>query len=68
MASSSDFLAEVVERVSGTYEPDEVVVGMELSVADIAEAFEKEFLEWAHNEGFFMEATDNLDGEFDEYN
>jgi hypothetical protein len=63
---SESFVADIIERVAHTYEPDEVVLGMELSIEDIAEAFEKDFLAWAFNEGFFAESQ--TDDEYGAYN
>ena len=40
-----DFLEEIVERVESAYEPDEIVGLLELSMMDIAQAFEKDFLD-----------------------
>lgn len=47
-----DFLEEVVERMESAYEPDEVVGLMELSMLDIARAFEQDFLDLAFNLGY----------------
>jgi hypothetical protein len=62
-----DFLEEVVERVESAYEPDEIVGLLELSMMDVAQAFEKDFLDLAFNLGFINETTGDNEDE-DEYN
>lgn len=54
-----DFLEEVVERVESAYEPDEIVGLMELSMLEIARAFEKEFLDLAFNLGYIPDYGDS---------
>ncbi len=62
-----DFLEEIVERVESAYEPDEIVGLLELSMMDIAQAFEKDFLDLAFNLGFINETTgiNEDDNEYD---
>jgi len=62
-----DFLEEVVERVESAYEPDEIVGLLELSMMDVAQAFEKEFLDLAFNLGFINETT-GINEDEDGYN
>jgi hypothetical protein len=52
---NDEFLDEIIQRVEAAYDPDEVVGYLELSMRELARAFEPEFLEWAYNEGFFAE-------------
>lgn len=47
-----DFLEEVVARMESAYEPDEIVGLLELSMLDVARAFEAEFIDLAFNLGF----------------
>ena len=61
-----DFLEEIVERVESAYEPDEIVGLMELSMLEIARAFEKEFLDLAFNLGFIPNHGD-IDYEEENY-
>lgn len=60
---NDEFLDEIIQRVEAAYDPDEVVGFLELSMREIAQAFEPAFLEWAFNEGFFAE----YDGEEEEH-
>ena len=60
-----DFLEEIVERVESAYEPDEIVGLLELSMMDIAQAFEKDFLDLAFNLGFITNHGDDYDKEDD---
>lgn len=60
-----DFLEEIVERVESAYEPDEIVGLLELSMMDIARAFEKDFLDLAFNLGFIAQHGDSYDNEED---
>lgn len=53
-----DFLEEIVERVESAYEPDEIVGLMELSMLEIARAFENDFLDLAFNLGFIANHGD----------
>jgi hypothetical protein len=61
-----DFLEEIVERVESAYEPDEIVGLLELSMMDIAQAFEKDFLDLAFNLGFIASHGDDYDKEDDD--
>jgi hypothetical protein len=60
-----DFLEEIVERVESAYEPDDIVGLLELSMMDIAKAFENEFLDLAFNLGFITSHGDDYDEEDD---
>lgn len=49
--------------MESAYEPDEIVGLLELSMTDIARAFEKEFLDLAFNLGFIASHGDDYDKE-----
>lgn len=62
-----DFLEEIVFRVESAYEPDEIVGLLELSMLDIARAFENEFLDLAFNLGYIADLSEDEDYEDEEY-
>jgi hypothetical protein len=61
-----DFIKEIVMRVESAHEPSEVVEMLELSMDDIASAFETEFLDLAHNLGFYSEYGESNDNQEDD--
>jgi hypothetical protein len=61
-----DFLQEIVERVESAYEPYEIVGLLELSMMDVAQAFENDFLDLAFNLGFIANHGDSYDNEEDD--
>lgn len=62
-----DFLEEIVSRMESAYEPDEIVGLLELSMLDIARAFENEFIDLAFNLGYITNISDDEDYEHEDY-
>lgn len=60
----NQFLQEVIERMESAYEPDEIVAMLELTMEDVAVAFEPQFIDLAFNLGFMNENESGEDDGF----